>query len=193
MDEALIQLLMDAGQASGREDVPGDVQELLRKLAAAAVTGEAESDAGDVVDPPAAESPPGEKPTDAPAERAALAAMSPAARKALKSADDLAKQAEGMARKRLDLETAAAREAAFRAAPDVFPEALPKLRELYQSAPLDEVERFVAAQRAQRAGGAGGGGSGQFRNRDSMREPQGGKGALPVKNEGGVAIKGAGI
>jgi hypothetical protein len=173
MNEALLQLMMEAGGAAEREDVPEDVKELLRKLAAAAVTGDATVDPVD--EPPAAAADP-DKTDDAPPARAKSTTL-----------DELKAQTEAVARKRLAYETAAAREALFRSAPDVFPEALQRRREIYKSAPLDEIERYIAAQRDV-AGGAKGG---PPKAREAFREPPTGKGvAAPAKNDGGVVLKG---
>jgi hypothetical protein len=171
MDEATIQLMMAAGEAAGREDVPEDVKELLRKLAAAAVTGEAEP----LEEVPAAAAEPEAKPEDG-----------SVARGKSKTLDELSAKTEAVARKRLEYETAAAREALFRSAPDVFPDALAKRREIYKSAPLDEIERYIASQRV-----GGGDKPNTPRAREAFREPPTGKGAAaPAKNDGGVVLKG---
>lgn len=190
MPEELMTLLMSAGEAAGREDVPDDVKELLRKLAAAAVTGEAPP-AGDVGDaPPEAEAEP--KPEDEPPAPAARAALSAKARKALEAAERDAEQIAELAKKRVGLETTATRNALFDSAPDVFGGGKAKRREIYAAAPIDEIERFIKSQRTEPASTN----PDDYRARasnDPHREPPTGaaKKTLP-KNDGGLVVRGGG-
>lgn len=188
MPEELMTLLMSAGEAAGREDVPEDVKELLRKLAAAAVTGEA---------PPGEEAPPVDaeadvKPEDEPAAPAARAALSPKARRAIEAAERDAEQAAALAKRRVALETEATRVAMFDAAPDVFGGVLAKRREIYAKAPLDEIQRYIDGERVKR-GAAPGGDQGKHRQTvDTMREPPTGGRAPFTKNDGGLVVRGGG-
>lgn len=193
MPEGLMALLMDAGAASGRDDVPDDIKELLRKLAAAAVTGDAAAaepaESADEAQVVAAEATPGDQDPAAPAAREE---MSPACRRSLAKADEHAAEAEAVARKRLEHEKSACRIAIFNAAPDVFG-AFPKLREVYANAPIDEIERYVAAERAKRGERSGQqqGQGGNPKNREAFREPPpNGANSGPAKNLGGFTVKG---
>lgn len=155
MDPKLLELLMKAGEFSGREDVPEDVKELLGQLVQAAATGSAPSsdDAPPAAEADAAPASEEEKPpamTDeeekppAPAPRAEIAA------KLAKSKRD-AEAAEAASAKALRLAESRLRSELFASAPDVFPVALPKTREPYASAKPEEIERFIASTRARTA------------------------------------------
>lgn len=188
MPEELIALMMAAGEAAGREDVPEDVKELLRKLAAAAVTGDAPpaSDAGD--QPPAAEADP--KPEDQPAPPAARAGLSEKARKALEAADRDAEEAAELAKQRKALETVATRNALFDSAPDVFGLGREKRREIYANAPVGEVERYIASQRAERGAASGDGRARKINDPIGNEPPTGASKAPFQKNDGGLVVRG---
>lgn len=183
MPEELIALMMAAGEASGRDDVPEDVKELLRKLAAAAVTGEAPP-AGDA--PAAAEAEP--KPEDESVPPAMRAGLSEKARRALADAEADAETARELAKKRVALETVATRNALFDSAPDVFGGHLAKRREIYKVAPIDEIERYIESERVKRTPADGD--PKARKSSDHFREPPTGAGRATVKNDGGFAVKG---
>lgn len=188
MPEELIALMMAAGEAAGREDVPEDVKELLRKLAAAAVTGDAPpaSAAGD--QPPAAEADP--KPEDQPAPPAARAGLSDKARKALEAADKDAEEAAKLAKERVALETEATRQALFNSAPDVFGLGREKRRAIYAAASIDEIKRYIAGQREERGAPSGDGKARRTQDPIGNEPPTGvGKTTFP-KNDGGIVIRG---
>jgi hypothetical protein len=190
MPEELMTLLMSAGEAAGREDVPEDVKELLRKLAAAAVTGEAPP-AGEPGDaPPEAEAEP--KPEDEPPAPAARAGLSAKARKALDAADAAAEQAEALARKRVSLETTATRTALFDSAPDVFGGGKAKRREIYASAPIDEIERYIKSQREESPRANPDDHRARAGNDPHREPPTGGSKTTLKKNDGGLVVRGGG-
>jgi hypothetical protein len=188
MPEELIALMMAAGEAAGREDVPEDVKELLRKLAAAAVTGDAPpaSEAEPDNAPPAAEADP--KPEDEPPPPAMRAGLSEKARKALDAADAKAEEALALAKKRVSLEIEATRQTLFTSAPDVFGGHLAKRREIYKAAPLDEIERYIESERVKRAPADSD--PKARKNVDHFREPPTGASGITTKNPGGFSLKG---
>ena len=188
MPEELIALMMAAGEAAGREDVPEDVKELLRKLAAAAVTGDAPPAAETEPDnaPPAAEADP--KPEDEPSPPAMRAGLSEKARKALAAADSKAEEALALAAKRVALETEATRQALFSSAPDVFGGHLAKRREIYKAAPIDEIERYIEGERVKRTPADVD--PKARKTPDHFREPPTGASGITAKNAGGFTLKG---
>lgn len=190
MPEELMTLLMSAGEAAGREDVPEDVKELLRKLAAAAVTGEAPpaGEAGDA--PPEAEAEP--KPEDEPPPPAARAGLSAKARKALEDADADAEQTATLAKKRLALETAATRTALFDSAPAVFGGGKARRREIYANAPIDEIERFIKSQSEERSGHNPDDFKARSSNEQHREPPTGNSKTTLKKNDGGLVVRSGG-
>lgn len=192
MPEELMTLLMSAGEAAGREDVPEDVKELLRKLAAAAVTGEApaageEAEAG----PVEAEAEP--KPEDEPVPPAARGALSAKARRALEDADAAAEQAAALAKKRVALETVATRNATFDSAPDVFGRGKEKRREIYATASIEEIERYIKSQREESPRTNPDDFKPRASSNDPHRElPTGGNKTVLKKNDGGLVVRGGG-
>lgn len=151
MDPKLLELLLKAGEFSGREDVPEDVKELLGQLAAAVATGAAPAGEGEA-EPPASEDPedkPGEPPPAVedqpmPPQRATIDAIAALARKDAEAAASYAAKAKKAAETRY-------REELFAGAPDVFPAAMPRAREAYQDASPEEIERHIKAVRARTA------------------------------------------
>lgn len=188
MPEELIALMMAAGEAAGREDVPEDVKELLRKLAAAAVTGDAPpaSEAGD--QPPAAEADP--KPEDQSAPPAARAGISEKARKALEAADRDAEKVAELAAKRVAIETNATRDALFNSAPDVFGRGREKRREIYAKAPIEEIERYIAGHRAERGAPGDDGKARKGHDPIGNEPPTGASKTHFHKNDGGIVVRG---
>jgi hypothetical protein len=189
--EQLMDLLMKAGAASEREDVPEEVRALLRELAAAAVTGEAPAggEAGDA--PPAAEAEP--KPEDEAPPPAMRAALSAKARKALEDAERDAEETAEIAKKRKALEVNSCRQALFDSAPDVFGGSRAKRRGIYKSAPIEEIERFIEAQRGEAQPPAGDSKARKAPDAVGNEPLPGGaaRGAFP-KNDGGLVVRGGG-
>lgn len=154
MDPKLLELLLKAGEFSGREDVPEDVKELLGQLAAAVATGAPPPDAGAGDDaPPAAEetdadpdpnAPPAAEDEPTVAARASIDALTARAKRDAEAAASMAAKARKSAESRLRAEL-------FAGAPDVFPPALPKTREPYAAASPDEIERYITSYRARTA------------------------------------------
>lgn len=150
MDPKLLELIMKAGEFSGREDVPEDVKDVIGQLVAAAAGQPAEAPteepAGD--DPPAVEEEPGAPPAveeePMPPQRAAIAAATARAKRDADAAAEYAAKARRAAESRY-------REELFAGAPDVFPATMPKAREAYQGAPPEEIERHIKAVRARSA------------------------------------------
>lgn len=209
MDPKLLELLMKAGEFTGRDDVPEDVKELLRQLAGAVATGgepPVEAPASEMPpEAPAAEAPPDEEPpamagmnehSNVPANRAAPANVAPGAPAArvsqsLSAAEKDANAAAELARKRLVLEENAYREALFRSAPDVFPEATPKAREPYKTAKPDEIERHIAAVRARKETQTPPANGRAREIQGQPREPAPGTSGF-AKNEGGMVVRAGG-
>lgn len=157
MDPKLLELIMKAGEFSGREDVPEDVKEVLGQLVAAAAgqPAEAPSEGAPESEPPAADAPPGEEPNAPPAaeeepmppQRAAVDAIAARAKRDAEAAAEYAAKARKAAEGRY-------REELFTGAPDVFPAAMPKAREAYKDAKPEEIERHIKAVRARTDNGA---------------------------------------
>lgn len=216
MDPELAKLIMGLGAMLESEQVSGELRAAIEALVAKATGGAAEPPAGE---PPATEEPPGapavEEPPMAPAmadpeeNKPAPAArvtaqsgsLSSAARAAIAAAEKDAREAAASARaaseierKRLALAKQAYREELFRSAPDVFPVAVPKIRETYRSAEPEEIERYIAAERARRAAPQEQQTQSQNgRARVAQSEPrEPAPGGTAVKNEGGVVIRQAG-
>jgi hypothetical protein len=186
MDQATVDLILKVGAAAEREDVPEDVRALLRELVAATVTGEAPPASETENAPPAAEADP--KPEDEPPPPAMRAGLSEKARKALEAADRDAEQAAELAKERKALETIATRNALFDSAPDVFGGHLAKRREIYQSAPLDEIKRYIEGERVKRT--PAGDDPKARKSVDHFREPPTGASGITTKNAGGFTVKG---
>lgn len=190
--EQLMDLLMKAGAASEREDVPEDVRALLRELAAAAVTGEAPA-SGEGGDAPAAAEADPKPEDDAPAPLAMRSGLSAKARKALEDAERDAEEAAEIAKKRKALEVSSCRQALFDSAPDVFGGSRAKRREIYKGAPIEEIERYIASQREEAQSPAGDGKARKVIDAIGNEPPPGGaaRGAFP-KNDGGLVVRGGG-
>lgn len=156
MDPKLLELIMKAGEFSGREDVPEDVKGVLGQLVAAAAGSVPSEGPESGSEPQAAAAPPEEDAPGAPPaaeeepmppQRAAVDALAARAKRDAEAAADYAAKARKAAEGRY-------REELFASAPDVFPAAMPKAREPYRSAAPEEIERHISAVRARSDNGA---------------------------------------
>lgn len=148
MDPNLLELIMKAGEFTGRDDVPEDVKGVLAQLVAAAA-GAGAPPSGEGSEPPAAPDAPEEEPGAPPAaeeepmppQRAAVDAIAARAKRDAEEAARNAAEAKALSERRL-------REELFASAPDVFPVAMPRAREAYKDAAPGEIKRHIAAVRA---------------------------------------------
>jgi hypothetical protein len=189
MDPKLLELIMKAGEFTGRDDVPEDVKGVLAQLVAAAA-GASAPPSGEGDEPPAAPDAPEEEPTAPPAaeeepmppQRAAVDAIAARAKRDAEEAARNAAEAKALSEQRL-------REELFASAPDVFPAAMPRAREAYKGAAPAEIKRHIAAVRARTDNGAP---PPAPRAREAGQEPREPlPGTQPV-NKGGMVVTAAG-